>query len=69
LQFRAEGFNLFNRAQYGAPLANIYAPSTFGRIAILIITARRALVRRVSSVRVAIDVLKEIFALLKAPVF
>jgi hypothetical protein len=32
LQFRAEGFNLFNRAQYGAPLANISAPSTFGRI-------------------------------------
>jgi len=36
LQFRAEGFNLFNRAQYGAPLANISAPSTFGRITTLI---------------------------------
>ncbi|HEY7184660.1 MAG TPA: TonB-dependent receptor [Blastocatellia bacterium] len=35
LQFRAEGFNLFNRAQYGAPLANISAPSTFGRITTL----------------------------------
>lgn len=36
LQFRAEGFNLFNRAQYGSPLAKISAPSTFGRIATLI---------------------------------
>lgn len=35
LQFRAEGFNLFNRAPYGAPLANISAPSTFGRITTL----------------------------------
>ena len=33
LQFRAELFNIFNRAQYGAPLADISAPSTFGRIA------------------------------------
>jgi hypothetical protein len=32
LQFRAEAFNVFNHAQYGAPLADISAPSTFGRI-------------------------------------
>jgi hypothetical protein len=33
LQFRPESFDIFNRAQYGAPLADISAPSTFGRIA------------------------------------
>jgi len=38
LQVRAEVFNLFNRAQYGAPLADISAPSTFGRITTLVNT-------------------------------
>jgi hypothetical protein len=36
LQLRAEAFNLLNRAQYGAPLADISAPSTFGRITTLV---------------------------------
>ena len=36
LQVRVEGFNLFNRAQYGAPAANISASSTFGRITTLV---------------------------------
>ena len=36
LQFRAEGFNLFNRAQYGAPAANVAAPTSFGRITTLV---------------------------------
>ncbi len=36
LQVRAEGFNLFNRAQYGAPAANISAASSFGRITTLV---------------------------------
>jgi hypothetical protein len=30
LQFRAEVFNLFNRAQYGSPQANLSSPLTFG---------------------------------------
>jgi hypothetical protein len=36
LQFRAEAFNIFNRAQYGAPLADISAPPSFGRITSLV---------------------------------
>lgn len=32
LTFRADVFNMFNRAQYGSPTANISAPSTFGRV-------------------------------------
>jgi len=32
LQFRGELFNLFNRAQYGQPNANISQPAQFGRI-------------------------------------
>lgn len=32
LEFRAEMFNLFNRAQYGSPNANISNPAQFGRI-------------------------------------
>lgn len=32
LEFRAEMFNLFNRAQYGIPNANISNPAQFGRI-------------------------------------
>ena len=32
LDFRAEMFNLFNRAQYGLPNANISQPAQFGRI-------------------------------------
>ncbi len=32
LQLRAELFNLFNRAQYGSPLADYSAPSSFGQI-------------------------------------
>ncbi len=32
LDFRAEAFNLFNRAQYGEPVANISTTATFGRI-------------------------------------
>jgi hypothetical protein len=31
LEFRSEVFNLFNRAQYGLPLAD-FSTSTFGRI-------------------------------------
>jgi hypothetical protein len=31
LQFRSEFFNIFNRAQYGLPLAD-YSASTFGQI-------------------------------------
>ena len=38
LQFRAECFNVLNRAQYGNPLADISAPATFGRITSLINT-------------------------------
>jgi hypothetical protein len=30
--FRAEAFNLFNRAQYGLPNSNISSPSDFGRV-------------------------------------
>ena len=36
LQFRAEGFNLLNRAQYGPPLADISVPATYGRITTLV---------------------------------
>lgn len=32
LQFRAEAFNVFNRAQYGAPQANLSSPLSFGVI-------------------------------------
>ena len=32
LQFRAEVFNLFNRAQYGSPQANLSSPLSFGVI-------------------------------------
>jgi hypothetical protein len=32
LQFRAEAFNLFNRAQYGSPQANLSSPLSFGAI-------------------------------------
>jgi len=32
LVLRVDVFNLFNRAQYGNPTANISAPATFGRI-------------------------------------
>jgi len=35
LELRGECFNLFNRAQYGNPLADISAPSTFGQITAL----------------------------------
>ncbi len=38
LQFRAECFNLMNRAQYGNPLADISAPASFGRITSLVNT-------------------------------
>ena len=38
LELRAECFNLLNRAQYGNPLADISAPSTFGRITTLLNT-------------------------------
>jgi len=38
LQFRAECFNLLNRAQYGNPLADISVPATFGRITSLVNT-------------------------------
>ncbi len=38
LQVRAEVFNLFNHPQYGSPLADISAPSTFGRITTLVNT-------------------------------
>jgi hypothetical protein len=37
-QFRAECFNLLNRAQYGNPAADISAPASFGRITTLINT-------------------------------
>ena len=36
IEFRAEGFNLFNRPQYGLPLADFSAASTFGRITSLV---------------------------------
>ncbi len=39
LQFRAECFNLLNRAQYGNPLADISAPASFGHITNLINTS------------------------------
>jgi hypothetical protein len=32
LQFRSEFFNIFNRAQYGLPLADFSTPNTFGEI-------------------------------------
>jgi hypothetical protein len=32
IQFRAEFFDIFNRVVFGAPLANLNAPATFGRI-------------------------------------
>lgn len=32
VQFRAEAFNLFNRAQYGSPQANFSSPVSFGAI-------------------------------------
>jgi hypothetical protein len=32
LQFRAEAFNVFNRAQWGSPQANISNAAAFGRI-------------------------------------
>jgi hypothetical protein len=38
LQFRAECFNVLNRAQYGNPLADISAPASFGRITTLVNT-------------------------------
>jgi hypothetical protein len=38
LELRGECFNLFNRAQYGNPAANISAPSTFGLITTLVNT-------------------------------
>lgn len=37
-QFRAECFNLFNRAQYANPAADISAPASFGRITTLVNT-------------------------------
>ena len=37
-EFRSEGFNLFNRPQYGLPLADVSAASTFGRITSLVNT-------------------------------
>jgi hypothetical protein len=36
LQFRAEAFNLFNRAQYGSPQANLSSPLSFGVITTLV---------------------------------
>ena len=36
IELRGECFNLLNRAQYGNPLADISAPSTFGRITSLV---------------------------------
>jgi len=39
LQVRAECFNIFNRAQYGNPAADISAPSSFGRITTLVNTS------------------------------
>jgi hypothetical protein len=38
LELRGECFNLLNRAQYGNPLADISAPSSFGRITSLVNT-------------------------------
>jgi Carboxypeptidase regulatory-like domain/TonB dependent receptor len=38
LEFRGECFNLFNRAQFGNPAANISAPSSFGVITTLVNT-------------------------------
>lgn len=38
LEMRAEVFNTLNRAQYGNPLADISAPSSFGRITSLVNT-------------------------------
>ena len=32
IQFRADAFNIFNRAQYGQPLADISSPGNFGQI-------------------------------------
>jgi hypothetical protein len=32
MQFRSEFFNIFNRAQYGLPLADVSTPNTFGEI-------------------------------------
>ncbi|MBB5331704.1 TonB-dependent receptor [Tunturiibacter gelidoferens] len=32
MQFRSEFFNIFNRAQYGLPLADLSTPNTFGEI-------------------------------------
>jgi hypothetical protein len=39
LEMRGEVFNTLNRAQYGNPLADISAPSSFGRITSLVNTA------------------------------
>ncbi len=36
LQLRIEGFNIFNRAQYGAPNANLSSPLSFGTITTLV---------------------------------
>jgi hypothetical protein len=36
VQFRAEAFNLFNRAQYGSPQANLSSPLSFGTITTLV---------------------------------
>ncbi len=36
LEFRAESFNLFNHANFGAPAANVASPTTFGKISTLI---------------------------------
>ena len=38
LELRGECFNLFNRAQYGNPLADISATSTFGQITTIVNT-------------------------------
>jgi hypothetical protein len=39
LELRGECFNLLNRAQYGNPLADISAPSSFGHITSLVNTS------------------------------
>jgi hypothetical protein len=39
LELRGECFNLFNRAQYANPLADISVPSTFGRITSVVNTS------------------------------
>jgi len=39
LEFRAELFNLFNRAQYGAPNANLSNLTTFGTITSVVNTS------------------------------